>query len=185
MKMKDFLIRTFGRDKMKKLFFKVQVLLNSKYRKSFYECKRKFREINDKNKEELHKCLSDNCFSQEYLNTDIGKKDMEDHMVNRIFDFRHRTIPWINSLISLGQAKILEIGCGTGCTTVALAEQGCELTSIDVNTDTIKVAKKRCELYNLQVNISAMNAININELNTKFDLILFSASLEHMTYGNL
>ena len=114
-----------------------------------------------------------------YLDTDIGKNDIEDHLINRLRNFRYKTIPWMNSLISLKQSKVLEIGCGTGCTTVALAEQGCELTSIDVDEIHIKVAKKRCELYGLPVNISSMNATEIHEINKKFDIIVFSASLEH------
>jgi S-adenosylmethionine-dependent methyltransferase len=182
---KDILLKIFGKERLIKWYLKVSLLLNSKYRKSFYQVKKNFLEINDSKKEELYKHLSEFYFSSGqngYLDSDIGKKDMENHMVNRLFDFRYKTIPWINSLMSLEQSKVLEIGCGTGCTTVALAEQGCKLTSIDVNDIYIEVAKKRCELYGLSANISAMNATEINKINEKFDLILFSASLEHMTY---
>lgn len=183
--MKDFLIKLLGRERIGRWYHNVQFLLNSKYGKSYREVKKYFRDINESQSKELNKCLSEiyfSSFQDGYLNSDIGKNDMEDHLINRLLNFRYDTIPWINSLISLKQSKVLEIGCGTGCTTVALAEQGCELTSIDVNNIDIKVAKKRCELYNLSVNILAMNAVDIAEINSKFDLIVFSASLEHMTY---
>jgi S-adenosylmethionine-dependent methyltransferase len=182
---KDILYKIFGREKIKRWYFNIILLLNSKYRKSFYNVEKNFIEINNSKKEELYKYLSEFYFSsfrKGYLESDIGKKDMEDHLINRLLNFRRRTIPWINSLMPLEQSKVLEIGCGTGCTTIALAEQGCKLTSIDVNDIYIEAANKRCELYDLSVNISAMNAMEINKINEKFNLILFSASLEHMTY---
>jgi S-adenosylmethionine-dependent methyltransferase len=185
---KDSIIKVVGLERWKQWSFNIRLLLNSKYRKSFYEVKKNFREINETKKIKLQQYLSELYFSDGYLfqdgylDSDLGKKDMEDHMRNRLLNFRYQTIPWINSLISFEQSKILEIGCGTGCTTVALAEQGCELTSIDVNDVHIEVAKKRCELYDLSANILAMNATCINEINEKFDVIIFSASLEHMTY---
>jgi len=181
--MKEWLFKMFGRERVKMLYLS---LLNAKKRKSFKQVKKNFIEINEEKRKDLYKCLSEYFLfrfnNDEYLNSEIGKKDMEDHMVNRLFEFRYGTIPWINSLMSLEKSKVLEIGCGTGCTTIPLAEQGCELTSIDVNDLDIMVAKKRCELYNLSANILAMNATKINEINEKFDLILFAASLEHMTY---
>ena len=183
--MKNILFKIFGKKRIEKWYFNIRLLLNSKYRKSFYLVKKNFLEINDSKKEELYKHLSEFFFSSfpnGYLDTDIGKKDMEEHISNRLFDFRYRTIPWINSLMPLEQSKVLEIGSGTGCTTVALVEQGCKLTGIDVNDIYIKAAKKRCELYGLSANILAMNATQINKINEKFNLILFSASLEHMTY---
>jgi S-adenosylmethionine-dependent methyltransferase len=180
--MKDFIINMIGRERVKKLYFKVQVMLNAKMRKSFNKVKKCFCEVSETKNNELYNCLAEFYFSAAYLNTDIGKKDMEDHLVNRLFNFRYRTIPWINSFASIKKSKVLEIGCGTGCTTVALAEQGCELTSIDIDENSINVAKKRCEIYGLSAEILVMSSIDINELNKKFDIIIFSASLEHMTY---
>jgi S-adenosylmethionine-dependent methyltransferase len=181
--LRDFLIKNFGRERMRKWRFNLDLLLNSEYRKSFREVSKHFREIDDSKKEELRKSLSEHYFVKDgYLDTGIGRNDLEDHMINRLRDFRYETIPWINSLISLKQSKVLEIGCGTGCTAVALAEQGCELTSIDVDDPSIKAAKKRSELYDLPVNILTLNAAEIDKINKKFDMIVFSASLEHMTY---
>jgi len=173
------------KDKIKRIANsnKVRLLLNQRYRKSFNQVKKYFCEINDSKKEELYKCLSEHFFSRfknGYLDSDIGKNDMENHISRRLFRFRTTVIPWINTIISLKQSKILEIGCGTGSFTVPLAEQGCELTSIDV--DDISVARKRCELYGLPVKLLPINALSVNEINDKFDMIIFSATLEHMTY---
>jgi len=69
-----------------------------------------FIEIDDSKKEELHKYLSEfffSSFKNGYLDSDIGKKDMENHMINRLLDFRYHTIPWINYLMPLKQSKVL------------------------------------------------------------------------------
>jgi S-adenosylmethionine-dependent methyltransferase len=69
--------------------------------------------------------------------------------------------------------------------TVALAEQGANVTSLDVHREAILTAKLRCAIHNVE-NVSFMeaNATDIREIfrGTKaFDLILFYAALEHMT----
>ena len=112
----------------------------------------------------------------------IQKQDLEDHLFNRLSGFRYRTIPWLNSIKPLNRLKILEIGCGTGCTTIALAEQGCTVASIDVDEESIKIAQKRCELYGVTAKISVLNATEINEIEEKFDVVIFPDSLEHMTH---
>lgn len=156
------------------------------YLANYNEIKEKFIGM-DLNKEtELYDCLSEYYFSTNkgngYLDTDIGKNDMKDHMINRLLNFRKTIIPWINSFSKINHSSILEIGCGTGSTTIALAEQNANLTCIDVEKEHIKVAKKRCELYNVRADILLMNATELDKLNNNFDIIIFSASLEHMTY---
>jgi len=163
---KSFLLRVEG---------KINALFNPKYLKAYNKVKSNFREISDIDKEELYKCLRSIYFKDNsaYLDSDVGKADMENHMFNRLINFRNKTIPWLNSLKPLKQSRILEIGCGTGCTTVPLAEQGCELMSIDVNEYDIEVAKKRCEVYGVKSNIFVMNAIQINEI-SRGGIILIS-----------
>jgi S-adenosylmethionine-dependent methyltransferase len=181
--LKEIAKKIFGRERLRKWHFSLSLLLKPKYRKSFIESRKYFCEIDEVKKEELKKSLLDHYFVKDgYLDTDIGKNDLKDHMENRLHSFRYEVLPWINSIISLKKSSVLEIGCGTGSASVALAEQGCELTGIDVNDIHIKVAQKRCELYGLTANISSMNATDISQINKKFDLIVFSASLEHMTY---
>lgn len=102
---------------------------------------------------------------------------------NRFKDHRMIEIPWLDSVKPLKNSKILEIGCGSGLSTITLAEQGAQVTSIDVNEDYLQVAKKRCEAYGLNVTFYQINATEVYDklVGTEFDIIVFWAVLEHMT----
>jgi len=164
--------------------------MNKKYRNSLKIVKENFRELTDIKKDEFGSFLyakytfevivSGNLVP--FINTDIGKNDFKQHLNNRLLNYRQTVIPWLSSLLPMREKEILEIGCGSGASTIALAEQDCKLTSIDVDGERIKIAKKRCEIYDLSVNILEKNASHINDFHNKFDFIIFTASLEHMTY---
>lgn len=44
--------------------------------------------------------------------------------------------------------KLLEIGCGTGSSSITLVEQGANVTGIDVEEGSLQVAKIRAKLLN-------------------------------------
>ncbi len=48
--------------------------------------------------------------------------------------------------------KVLEIGCGTGLYTVWLAEQGCQVTAVDVSREMMDQARKKVEERGNKVN---------------------------------
>lgn len=102
----------------------------------------------------------------------------------RLSDHRLKIIPWLESIQHLRGARILEIGCGNGTSTVALAEQGAIVTAIDIDEPLLADAKNRCAIYNLSVEFHLMNATEVAALlpNKQFDMIIFYAVLEHMTY---
>ena len=118
-----------------------------------------------------------------YLSTDWGKNDLENHLVKRLSQDRQMVIPWLDESGSLRDSSILEIGCGTGCSTVALAEQGAMVTAIDVDENSMAVAKERCAAYGLDVSFAHANATEVHKLfsGQHFDYIIFYAALEHMT----
>ncbi len=110
--------------------------------------------------------------------------DLRTHLISRLEADRASHIPWLNRAVELKGANILEIGCGTGSSTVALAEQGANVTALDIDEDALQVAKDRCKVYNLPATFIVGNAIDIyNDLkNQTFDLIIFYACIEHMVY---
>jgi 2-polyprenyl-3-methyl-5-hydroxy-6-metoxy-1,4-benzoquinol methylase len=129
--------------------------------------------------------LKNNYFAElpeAYLSTDRGKKDLEDHLFRRLDAARNRIIPWLDQARSLRGSSILEIGCGTGCSTVALAEQGAKVTAIDVDEQSLIVAGDRCRAHGLDVTFVHANATEVQELFSghAFDWIIFDAALEHM-----
>jgi S-adenosylmethionine-dependent methyltransferase len=121
---------------------------------------------------------------ESYLASTEGRDDFENHMQRRTDDDRYSVIPWLNSERSLRGARILEIGCGTGSSTVAFAEQGAEVTAVDIDEPAVRVARDRCEAYGLQASFSILNAMESAQRfsDQRFDFIIFYASLEHMTH---
>jgi S-adenosylmethionine-dependent methyltransferase len=143
--------------------------------------------LDDSDLDMIRMSLERNYFSKEksnYLETAEGKKDLNDHLLSRLNYNRTYTIPWLDSLRPLKDARILEIGCGPGASTVALAEQGAKVTAIDIDAAALIDAKVRCETYGLDVDFVKLNATKISEysFNISHDIIIFSACIEHMTY---
>jgi len=135
----------------------------------------------------LKQALAQGYFSGEpdgYLATSAGRKDLLDHLTGRLEHDRTLTIPWLDSIGSLKNARVLEIGCGTGSSTVALAEQGARVTAIDIDEISLSAARARCNLYGLSASLHHMNATEVAHRFSResFDLIVFWASLEHMTH---
>ncbi len=104
----------------------------------------------------------------------------------RLATFRNRHIPFLSHFAPLRNKSILEIGCCSGSSTIALAEQGAIVTGIDVDADEILVAKQRLHDFGLTgQSFHNMNAIDIagHFAPQSFDIIIYFASLEHMTYS--
>jgi S-adenosylmethionine-dependent methyltransferase len=118
-----------------------------------------------------------------YLSSKEGQEDLQDHLTGRLNNFRSTVIPWLNSVKPLANAKILEIGCGTGVSTVALAEQGAKVTAVDIVDESIKVAKERCKIYGLNAEFLCANTTELHQrlAGQSFDFIIFFACLEHLT----
>ncbi len=121
-------------------------------------------------------------YSEGYLETERGRNDLENHLFRRLDGDRNTVIPWLDAAWPLQDASILEIGCGTGCSTVALSEQGAKVVAIDVDENSLAVARARCEIYGLDASFFQANATEVNKLfsGRHFDYIIFYAALEHM-----
>ncbi len=121
----------------------------------------------------------------DYLATDVGVADCQDHLLERLEQNRATVIPWLDSLCPLEGLRILEIGAGDGALTVALAEQGATVFATDVNDRYLRVNELRCRLADLvNVRFCTVNADSLSSVSMvgDHDMIIFSASLEHMTF---
>lgn len=116
------------------------------------------------------------------IEVDKGYIWMEDHLTIRLKNFRENYVPFLNSVKNLKGATVLDVGCGTGATLVALAEAGANVIGIDIDQGSINVAKKRCEIYGVKAEIFILPASEILKFKPEinFDFIIFNASLEHM-----
>ncbi|MEY8018491.1 class I SAM-dependent methyltransferase [Mycobacterium servetii] len=128
--------------------------------------------------------LRENWSTKDYWNSDIGREQLEAHTVGRLTYDRHEYVPWLNSLHRLDGARVFEIGCGTGSSLCALAEQGSDVVAIDVAPESVAVAEARLRL--LRLGAQSLHAMNATEMDShfdhqSFDFVIFFASLEHMT----
>lgn len=114
---------------------------------------------------------------------DMYENDLKAHLFRRLEEDRKVIIPWLDSVSTLQDKRILEIGCGTGSSTVALAEQGAKVTGIDIDEGALSVAKERTRIYGVDAEFRVLNANEIENTfcAAAFDFIVFFACLEHMT----
>jgi 2-polyprenyl-3-methyl-5-hydroxy-6-metoxy-1,4-benzoquinol methylase len=83
----------------------------------------------------------------DYLASTEGQRDLVTHLTLRLENNRKRVIPWLESFLSLRGARVLEVGCGTGASTLALVEQGALVTATDILASSIQVASDRCRAF--------------------------------------
>ena len=161
----------------KNLYRKIQYLFVP------YKTKNNFLKLTQKNKELLSITIKNfyiptisNNISNETLLSEV-----KEHLDERVFIDRVRVIPWINKNLDLDNAQILEIGCGTGSSSITLAEQGANVLGIDIHRESLKIARLRAELYNLDIEYKEFSAVEIDKLEKKFDAVILYATLEHLT----
>ena len=140
--------------------------------------KKNFIKLSKEHMTQIEEILLDTYFNNA---KEITNDDLEDHIKNRIFVSRTKIIPWVMKNLELKNKKLLEIGCGTGSSSITLAEQGAEVTGIDVDIPSIKAARLRANLLALKIKFLELSGTEINKLNDKFDVVIFYATLEHMT----
>jgi len=109
--------------------------------------------------------------------------DVKVHLYERLESDRRMIVPWLDNAATLQNKRILEIGCGTGSSTIALAEQGSKITGIDIDEGALLVAEERSRIYGVDAEFRVLNAQEISKAfqAVRFDFIIFFASLEHMT----
>ncbi|HEY4134291.1 MAG TPA: class I SAM-dependent methyltransferase [Alphaproteobacteria bacterium] len=121
----------------------------------------------------------------EYWETPAGRVDLHAHVEGRLVDFRRVLVPWLDRHCPLAGARILEIGCGTGASTLTLAEQGATVTGIDIDGPSLAIARHRCALYGIEaadfIEGDAGAMLRATDLK-QFDMVIFFATLEHMTH---
>lgn len=120
---------------------------------------------------------------QSYWETPAGQQDLRELSGDRLVKHRKTYIPWLDTIRPLDGLRVLEVGCGTGSSTVAMAEQGADVTGIEVQEAALTVARRLCTLHGVQAQFLCANATDAHQsLNVgSYDMIVFFAVLEHMT----
>ena len=120
---------------------------------------------------------------QAYWDTPDGRIDLRGHAGFRLSEIRATYIPWLDSVQPFEGLRILDIGCGTGSSTVALAEQGADVTGIEMSEPAVIVGRRLAEIHGVQAQYLLANATEGHELLDigSYDMIVFLAVFEHMT----
>ena len=94
-----------------------------------------------------------------------------------------RLVPDLKQFTMLSKKKILDFGCGTGGSSVALALQGAEVVGIEPNPLSIDVALHRAKKYSLQTKIQFLQSndtLNLPFEDQTFDICVCYSVLEYI-----
>lgn len=108
------------------------------------------------------------------------RADLSAHVSGRLESDRRFVVPWLAAATPIAGAKVLEIGSGTGSSTVALAEQGAIVTGIDIDEPALEVARERCAAHGVSADLRAANAADLSRFGQQ-DFVIYFATVEHMT----
>ena len=72
------------------------------------------------------------------------------------------------------EARVLDMGCGAGRTSIALAELGLEVVGIDISQIMIQVARDQARRAQVEVDFQVMDARRLKFPAVSFDVVLYS-----------
>lgn len=94
---------------------------------------------------------------------------------------RIRDISYIFELLSLKEDKkmsLLDLGCGTGWTSIMIAKLGIDVTAVDISVNMIVIANENIKKEDLKVKTVVSDIENISYKN-QFDRVLLYDGLHH------
>jgi ubiquinone/menaquinone biosynthesis C-methylase UbiE len=121
-----------------------------------------------------------------YLDTEEGKNSLADHTAGRYQIAADQVMPWLHRKFDLSERTVIEIGSGTGSSTLALAQVARSVECYELNQYATAVARERLDFWGIT---------NVHFHSTLFDekcelvqsggtatAIMLYAALEHMTH---
>jgi len=71
-------------------------------------------------------------------------------------------------------ARVLDLGCGAGRTTIPLAEMGLRAVGIDISQAMVEAAREQARLAKVEADFEVMDAMALEYAEATFDAVLFS-----------
>jgi len=123
---------------------------------------------------------------QDFILTPEGRQKLRVQLCTRLSQASESFVPWLEQSRPLGGLNVLEIGCGSGSATAALARAGASVTGIDINPHALNVARKRLPLLGLDAQLREVvpdwleSEVDESAFAGPYDLIVCYAMLEHL-----
>lgn len=90
-------------------------------------------------------------------------------------------IQFIEKHVNLNDKNVIDVGCGGGILSEALAHKGANVTGIDLAPQSIDIAKLHLHESNLQINYECINIIDkAKQFTGWFDVVTCMEMLEHV-----
>ena len=103
---------------------------------------------------------------------------------SRLVEFATKTVPEIEFHCgSLEGQAVLDFGCGTGATTVALAERCPQVYAFDIDPKRVEICKRRLQEHGLAARVrfvAGADVVDLKEALAGVDLVLLNGVLEHV-----
>jgi 2-polyprenyl-6-hydroxyphenyl methylase/3-demethylubiquinone-9 3-methyltransferase len=127
----------------------------------------------------------------ETANVDRGEIDKFDALADRwwdpegefkpLHDINPLRLDFIDSRASLAERQVLDVGCGGGLLSEAMAHRGAIVTGIDLGESPLDVARKHAEENNVQVTYRHISVEALaEEAPQAFDVVTCLEMLEHV-----
>ena len=98
-----------------------------------------------------------------------------------LHDINPVRLSYIENVISIKDKKVLDIGCGGGLLSEAMASQGATVTGIDASTSNILIASEHARNNNIKVDYDSCTAEEFSSNHVdEYDLITCMELLEHV-----
>jgi 2-polyprenyl-3-methyl-5-hydroxy-6-metoxy-1,4-benzoquinol methylase len=117
----------------------------------------------------------------------VSDRDLADHVSGRYEMFAQNVIPWIEHHSNISSQTWVEVGSGTGSSTLALAEMGAHIVTYEIHEPSIQAAKERLGLLGYGGSATYTGELfgqscTLTQEGRKVDGVLLAATLEHMTF---
>jgi 2-polyprenyl-3-methyl-5-hydroxy-6-metoxy-1,4-benzoquinol methylase len=123
---------------------------------------------------------------EEFLASEQFPIDLAEHTYHRVDRFSRCLVPWIKPVISLNGARVIEVGSGTGSSTLAFAPHVGHIHCFELEENPTKIARERLGFWGLD-NVTFEPGLfgpgcDLLVSHPAFDVVLLIAVLEHVHF---